>query len=125
MARVGELEAAVMDSLWACDVPMTVRQVLEELAPSRPLAYTTVMTVMERLFRKGLLTRESDGRAYAYTPAQSRADYTAATMTDVLAAAGDRSAALIHFAGRLSAKDTRQLLAALQDRQATKPPGRR
>ena len=62
----GELESAVMDRLWAADRPMSVREVLEDLRGERRLAYTTVMTVLDNLHRKGWVTRHQEGRAYLY-----------------------------------------------------------
>jgi predicted transcriptional regulator len=54
MRQLGELEAVIMDRLWVWGRPVLVREVVEDLRPSRPLAYTTVMTVMEnRTVRAG------------------------------------------------------------------------
>ena len=53
MRRFGELEAAIMDRLWQRGSPALVREVMEDLQGERALAYTTVMTVMENLRRKG------------------------------------------------------------------------
>lgn len=116
MSRFGELEAVVMDRLWSAHGPRTVRDVLVALQADREIAYTTVMTVMERLFRKGMLTRVEDGKAYTYEPAMSRADYTAEAMAAALADTKDRDAALVHFAGKVSAREARTLLAALAAR---------
>ena len=117
MARVGELEAAVMQVMWATEAPQTVRQVLEVLCenrgPDRPLAYTTVMTVMERLFHKGLLARQPRGKAFLYRAAASQADYTAGLMARTLGASADRSAALVHFAKHLSDEERQTLRQAL------------
>lgn len=81
MRQLGQLEATVMDRLWAWDRPVLVREVLEvleNLQRDREIAYTTVMTVMEHhLYRKGLVGRERDGRAYRYTPAQTREEHDA------------------------------------------------
>ena len=113
MTRVGELEAAVLQHLWSAGGPRTVRQVHDELQhprqPERELAYTTVMTVMERLHRKGLLVREPHGKAYLYRAAASQADFTARVMADALGDTADRTAALVNFAGQLS-EDERQAL---------------
>jgi predicted transcriptional regulator len=68
----GELEAQVMERMWASEAPRTVRDVHTEVTAERPLAYTTVMTVMDKLHRKGWLTREPTGRAYAYTRPSAR-----------------------------------------------------
>lgn len=117
MARVGELEAAVMRELWGSDRALTVREVLERLqhsrAPERSLAYTTVMTVLERLFRKDLLVREEQEKAFRYQPAQTQADYTAQVMAKALGDASDRSEALVHFAGQLTDEERRTLRQAL------------
>ena len=63
MAALGDLERAVMDHLWASTEPQTVRQVHESLAADRALAYTTVMTVLDRLAKKEMVSRERGGRA--------------------------------------------------------------
>lgn len=116
MSTFGELEATLMDRLWSAGSPRSVRELMEELQHERTIAYTTVMTVLERLFRKGLLVREEHGRAYRYSPAQSRADYTAGVMADTLAGSADTAATLVHFAQRVSASEAQQLLRALGDR---------
>src|ERR1700760_727661 len=81
MRQFGELEAVIMDRLWDRGRPALVREVLDDLRKDRPLAYTTVMTVMENLHRKGWLRRERDGRAWRYEPAGSRSGHTAALMS--------------------------------------------
>ena len=58
MARFGDLEAAIMDVMWAAGRPLRVREVADELNRNRPLAFNTVQTVMENLFRKGWLNRQ-------------------------------------------------------------------
>lgn len=105
-----------MERLWTYDGPQSVREVLKEMQCHREIAYTTVMTVMERLFRKGILTRVEDGKAYLYRPAMSRADYTAEAMAAALADTKDRDAALVHFAAKVTAREARTLLAALAAR---------
>ena len=125
MTRVGELEAAVMQHLWRAGAARTVRQVHDELQhprdPDRELAYTTVMTVMERLYRKGLLVREPHGKAYLYAAAASQADYTAQVMADALGDTADRTAALVNFAGQLSDEERQALRKALLNkRRATR-----
>jgi predicted transcriptional regulator len=66
-----ELELEVMKILWAL-ADATVGDVQEQLKPTRPLAYTTVMTVLDRLTRKHVVTRRKRGRGYVYRPALSR-----------------------------------------------------
>ena len=84
MPKIAELESAVMDVLWSSDEALTVRQVLEQLKATRPLAYTTVQTTMDRLARKGLLTRTPEGKANAYSPTCTREDHTATLMQKAL-----------------------------------------
>ncbi len=116
VAKFGELEAAVMDHLWSADGPVSVRAMLGLLQKHRAIAYTTVMTVMERLFRKGLLTRVEAGKAYLYSPTRSRADHTAALMADALSDSRDPGATLVRFVERVSAGDAEKLLKALSER---------
>lgn len=70
---LGALEERVMDILWESP-PMSVRDVCGAMKRKRP-AYTTVMTTLDRLYRKGLLARSREGIAYIYRPAMSRDDY--------------------------------------------------
>lgn len=69
--HLGELELAVMDVLWARE-QATVRDVLQALNVKRSLAYTTVMTVMNRLWGKGILQRRLEGKTHIYHAAVSR-----------------------------------------------------
>ncbi len=71
ISQLGELEADVMSVVWEKG-KATVQDVKEALEPQRPLAYTTIMTVMSRLAEKGMLARQKEGRAYFYTPAASQ-----------------------------------------------------
>jgi len=113
MRRFGELEAVIMDRLWEQGRPMLVREMVEELRGERPLAYTTVMTVMENLHRKGWLRRERDGRAWRYEPTGSRSGYTAALMNEALTTSSDRRTALAHFVLQMSPHDAELLRDAL------------
>lgn len=108
MNTLGDLEKAVMEALWSSDQPRTVREVTEALADRGP-AYTTVMTVLDRLARKHLVTRDKDGRAWRYAPAASRDAYIAELMLNALELTGDRDAALTHFARSVSEPEARVL----------------
>ena len=110
----GDLEAAVMDVLWRRGAAATVREVLAELAASRSLAYTTVMTVMDNLHRKGALGREMEGRAWRYRPTRTRAEHSAAMLQEVLSTAGDRDEVLMHFVADLDADAVASLRAAVE-----------
>src|ERR1700757_2015832 len=120
MRRFGELEAVIMDRLWERGQPMLVREMVDALHDDRALAYTTVMTVMENLYRKGWLRRERDGRAWRYEPTRSRSGYTAALMSDALATSADRRTALAHFVLQMSPHDAGLLQQAL-DRADPRP----
>lgn len=72
---LGDLELAVMGVLWSTD-RATVREVHAALEPEHTLAYTTVMTVMTRLWGRGLLVREREGRAFVYQACSSRGEVT-------------------------------------------------
>jgi predicted transcriptional regulator len=120
MRQFGELEAVIMDRLWQWGKPALVRELVDDLRAERPLAYTTVMTVTENLYRKGWLRRHRDGRAWRYEPTGSRSGYTAALMSDALDTSTDRGTALAHFVLQMSPHDTAMLQQALN--QARRPP---
>jgi predicted transcriptional regulator len=111
--RLGHLEADIMQRLWAWDRPASVREVLEDLVTERPLAYTTVMTVLDNLHSKGLVTRAKQGRAYLYSPSSTREEHTADHLEHLLGEGADRSAALVHFVERLSPGEVAELRALL------------
>jgi len=115
MRQLGQLEAAVMDRLWTWGRPVSVREVLEDLTRERPLAYTTVMTVMDKLHSKKLVRREKHGKAYLYAAASSREEHAAMLLEAVLAASEDRSAALLHLLERMDRAEADELRAALLD----------
>ncbi|WP_116453454.1 BlaI/MecI/CopY family transcriptional regulator [Blastococcus litoris] len=114
MRPFGDLEAAIMRELWERGEPATVRDVLAALSASRQLAYTTVMTVMDNLHRKGQLTREMSGRAWLYRPVRTRAEHAAALLQDVLAESGDRQEVLMHFVADLDSDSVAQLRSAVE-----------
>ncbi len=112
---MGELESAVMDVVWDAGGWMTPGEVHEVLSVGHELAYTTVMTILVRLWRKVRLERTRDGRAFAYRAVESREQHAATRMRDLLAATCDRPVALSHFVGSLSARDKTQLRRMLGD----------
>lgn len=112
MARLGELERKVMDILWAKGPEeATVREVAAALPD---YAYTTVLTVLDRLHRKGLVARTRDGRAFRYVALTSREEHAAALMREVLGAANDRDAVLVRFAESVSPDEAAVLAQALE-----------
>lgn len=122
MRALGNLEARVMRAIWAHHYPVTVRDIIGDLQGDRPTAYTTVMTVMDNLRKKGWLTRQPDGRAYRYQPLVTAEEYSATMMRQALSASSDRAAALMHFIGNLSADEAEALTEAYQRLTGTSPP---
>ena len=92
--RLHALEAAVMDTVWTRRLSsFAVSDVLAVLEKERDIAYTTVMTTLARLYEKGLLERERDGKRYLYTPKLSREEFLESTAREVLdRAVGGRQA---------------------------------
>ena len=102
-----------MDILWESTEPLTVRQVSGSLT-ERDLAHTTVMTVLDRLAKKGFARRQRDGRAWRYRAAESREGYVTELMLNALDQTGDRQAALARFARSVSDTEAGALRRALE-----------
>jgi predicted transcriptional regulator len=105
----GELESAIMDVVWASERAYLVREVRERLSYNRPLAYTTVMTVMNILYGKGVLCREKHGRAWRYWPAESREEHDARLMAEVLRSGGNERITMMRFVERVSDEERESL----------------
>lgn len=116
MRQLGQLETTVMQRLWELAEPVSVREMLEDLRRERPLAYTTVMTVLDNLHSKGLVRRRKQGKAYVYSTVSSREEHTALMLQEVLAETDDQTAALMHLVGRMPPGEAADLLAALTER---------
>jgi predicted transcriptional regulator len=112
-----------MDALWAAQRPLLVREVVDALRPERSLAYTTVMTVLDNLHRKGWLGRDRDGRAWRYTPELTRDAYTAELMNAALATSNDRAGALARFVEQIDPGDAQALADALEQARAERRGG--
>jgi len=141
VVRLGELERAVMETLWdltsdwdpapsgdtggALARTATARQVAARLGADRQLAYTTVLTVLDRLERKGLVRRLREHRAHRYAPIATREAYAAELMLEALGSASDRDAALVRFVDAVSPEEAEVLRRALRgegaDRQESGP----
>jgi predicted transcriptional regulator len=115
----GDLEAQLLRLVWAAPEPVTPGEVLERADAN--VAYTTVMTVLTRLWEKGLLARERDGKAYRYRPAVTEAELTAGRMQRSLRSADDREAALSSFLETLSDAERATLRRLLQRRRRGGP----
>jgi predicted transcriptional regulator len=118
----GQLESAVMDVVWAQDRPCLVREVRDQLTYDRPLAYTTVMTVMTILYGKGVLRREKHGRAWRYWPAERREEHAARLMTELLRSGGDRGVTLRSFLDRMSEDDLTVIRSVVVRHQLARTP---
>lgn len=114
MFGLGDLESAVMDILWDAAEPMKVRDVLERLSTPRQLAYTTVMTVLDNLHRKGWVERNLEDRAYRYRPAIARREAAARALREILDSCGDPEAVLLHFAQSVSQEEIEVLRRGLR-----------
>jgi predicted transcriptional regulator len=110
MRGSGELEAAVMHRVWDRDGRATVREVASDL---QPIAYTTVLTVMENLRRKGRLDRTPAGRAHCYIALTGRDEYVAGLMRQALDDSDDSGLALSHFVRQMTVEDAAALRQAL------------
>jgi predicted transcriptional regulator len=110
----GELEAVVMDRVWDRDRTTTVREIFDELAVEREIAYTTVMSTMDNLHTKGWLARERDGKAYRYWPTLTREQHSAQLMRDALDGGGRSDLVLTHFLEQISPEESARLRDALQ-----------
>ncbi|WP_028923142.1 BlaI/MecI/CopY family transcriptional regulator [Pseudonocardia acaciae] len=109
MHGFGELEGVVMDQLWALGGAATVREVLERMQLDRVIAYTTVLSTMDNLYRKGHLTRAREGKAHRYRTVLSRAEHTAGLMRQAMSTDADSEAVLTHFVGEMSSEDRTRL----------------
>ena len=88
---LGELETTIMHVLWSSSSPMSVRAVFESVSADRQLAYTTVMTVLDRLAKKGRVSRQQEGRAWIYVPAATHSEMVVGAMGELLDEAGDEA----------------------------------
>jgi predicted transcriptional regulator len=120
MRGFGELETVIMHRVWDHGGPVTVRELFDDLQRERVIAYTTVMTTMDNLHRKGWLARVKEGKAYRYTATASREEYSARLMREALNGGGDTQAVLSHFVAQMDGEESellRDVVRRLTDRQ--------
>lgn len=109
----GELEGEVMRILWDAVEPMNARDI-QSLFTGHVPAYTTLMTALERLQKKGEVVRSGDSpRKVRFRAARTGEEHAGRSMMHALEGAGDRNAALLQFAGRLAADDIELLRSAI------------
>lgn len=112
----GELESAVLNSLWDSPAGLTGSEIISRFDEPRP-ALTTIATVLERLRAKGDVRREkNDGRGFRYFASEERVATLANEMTSALTRADDRALTLLNFAGALTEED-RAILRRALDRE--------
>ena len=107
--ELAPLECGCMNALWLLGEG-TVRDIREALAPTLPRAYTTIMTIMDRLSHKGVVTRAKKGRAYVYRPNVSADEARARAVSQLVESyfAGSRQALAAHLGGDVAAQATRR-----------------
>ncbi|HNM83341.1 MAG TPA: BlaI/MecI/CopY family transcriptional regulator [Mycobacterium sp.] len=110
----GELEAVIMDRLWTRNAVSTVRDIFDDLSQDRRIAYTTVMSTMDNLHRKGILTRERVAQAYHYRPVMTREEYSATLMRASFDPRGDTDLVLTHFLEQMPAEESARVQDALR-----------
>lgn len=105
-----------MDTLWSHGPALSVRDVMDNMEGTKDLAYTTIMTVLDRLAKKGLAERVRDGRAWRYTAASSREELAATALRSTLEnVQADRKLAMMHFLDDASPAEIDDLRAALAE----------
>lgn len=114
--EMGALETEVLMCLWASEKPMSSADVRAALDDE--LAYTTVMTILTRLWHKGLAAREQQGRGFIYRPLLSEAELVAKRMHCDLMSSSDQERALAKFVQTLSGREAKMLRKLMQ----TGPP---
>ena len=100
-----------MEALWAAPEPLTARAVQSSLA--RRSAQTTVLTVLDRLERKGFVARDRAERAHRYRAVRSKGEYVSALMMEALGETNDRQTALVRFVESARDVDVKTLRDAL------------
>jgi predicted transcriptional regulator len=113
----GDLEAAVLRAVWAAPQPVSAAQVRDALGGAD--AYTTVLTVLTRLWDKGLLDRERHGRTHRYRAVVGEAEVTADQMGHQLRQANDQAAVLSRFVDSLDPAEADMLRRLLQREPGT------
>jgi predicted transcriptional regulator len=121
----GDLESVIMHMVWDHKGPVTVRELFDELRQERSIAYTTVMSTMDNLHRKGWLARAKEGKAYRYTATASREEYSARLMREALVDGGDAEVVLSHFIAQIGTGESEALRSVLSNLPGSKRPGRR
>lgn len=111
---LGPLERKIMEFIWEQEVDVSVRDVLG--APgARGLAYTTVMTVLDRLWRKGFLRRRRVARTYMYRAKRTREQHVASLVGQVISESQDRHSVLLGFVRSVGPEDIDELRRVIRE----------
>jgi predicted transcriptional regulator len=120
VVRLGDLERRVMDFLWSgYGTEWTGRDIAAHLPEH---AYTTVLTVLTRLEKKGLVHHERSGSQHHFSATATRESYVAGLMLDALDVGSDRNAALVRFAATVTPTEAAVLRRALDDAIGNEDP---
>lgn len=121
---LGPLEKTIMEIVWdRAGQEVTVRDVLDTRS-TRDRAYTTIMTVLDRLWQKGYVARRRAGRTYFYRAKRSREQYVEGLVSEVLTQAGDRQSALLGFVRAADEEDLADLRKAIRRVERERRGGR-
>jgi predicted transcriptional regulator len=120
--RSGELEGEVLAALWAAPEALVPGEV--QAAVGGDLAYTTVMTILVRLFEKGVIERTKVGRAFAYRPVVAETDVVAEQVRRLFDHGADRTAVVQGLLDGLRPEDEALLRSMLADMDRSGPGGR-
>jgi predicted transcriptional regulator len=104
---LGKLEREVMEIVWHATADLSVREVHDRLR--RGVAYTTVMTTLDRLFKKGLLARTTAGKAFRYSPALRRHELAMELVSNLVDDIGERDRELLDELERFVREKKRKL----------------
>ncbi|MEP6843961.1 MAG: BlaI/MecI/CopY family transcriptional regulator [Pseudolysinimonas sp.] len=112
----GSLEASVLQRLWGSPEPLTSRSIRDAIDDGEQPGMTTILTVLDRLQKKGLVLRTAGAGVSLFEAVRSDSTDTASAMGRLLERADDREAALLRFAGQLDSTDVEALRKALSPR---------
>ncbi|MET7419676.1 BlaI/MecI/CopY family transcriptional regulator [Dactylosporangium sp. NPDC005555] len=113
--RPGELEAAILRVLVGADRPLTSREVLDRFPDGPGLAYSTIVTILTRMYEKEMVARYREGRSFRYAPLTDGASLTAGRMTALLDTEHDHATVLRRFVNGLRPGDEELLRRLLRD----------
>ena len=118
MRSLGDLERSIMDILWSlleAASAQDIRELLNETEEGKSLAITTILTVLSRLEKKGMVNRDRKLRPHQFTAVASREDHTVELLRTVLGSVPNRTAVLARLIGEISPTEAAQVKSLLAD----------